>query len=189
MLFIEGIERLANNHRPSVVSIGNFDGVHLGHQAVVKTLLDEAHSRSLPATIVTFEPLAKEYFKPNSIARLTTITEKVALLKSLGVEQVLCIEFNDELVNTQPQAFIENVLLQGLGVKFLSVGDDFRFGHERAGDFKMLERYGQQHSFDVVSHDTFTLAGERVSSGRIRTSLKEGRLDLAAELLGRPFSI
>ncbi len=189
MSLIQGIEGLRGARRPSVVSIGNFDGVHKGHQQIVQTLLTEAAEQGLVSTIVTFEPLAREFFAPSSIARLTTLAERSDILFELGVDQVLCIEFNDEFSRFSPVRFIQEILLDGLGTKFLSVGDDFRFGHQRTGDFSTLQTAGQKNQFKVVRHQTIEHDGERVSSGRIRAALEEGDLELAHNLLGRPYSI
>jgi len=186
MQILRGIEALTTEHHSSVVSIGNYDGVHRGHQYVIKTLLMESKKRQLPSTVVTFEPLAKEFFRPNSLVRLSTIEERARLLFELGVDRVLCIDFTNEFANYSPQRFVEEVLLSGLGVQYLSVGDDFKF---RAGDFIMLENMGKEHGFEVSSHDTFEIDGERVSSGRVRQALLESDFVLAEALLGRPYAI
>ncbi|HAU68749.1 MAG TPA: bifunctional riboflavin kinase/FAD synthetase [Gammaproteobacteria bacterium] len=189
MSLIQGISSLRHQNRPSVVSIGNFDGVHKGHQHVVQTLLNQAEELSLKSTIVTFEPLAREFFAPGSIARLSTLEEKAEILFELGVDQVLSIEFDDAFSHYSPERFIQEVLLDGLGTQFLSVGDDFRFGHQREGDFDTLRKAGDERGFRVQKHDTILLRQERVSSGRIRKALEEHELSLAAELLGQPYSI
>lgn len=189
MSLIQGIDCLSSARRPSVVSIGNFDGVHKGHQHIVQTLLGEAREHALASTIVTFEPLAREFFAPNSIARLTTLAERSKILFELGVDQVLCIEFNEMFSQFSPERFIQEVLLDGLDTQFLSVGDDFRFGHQRAGDFATLQAAGQRYDFKVVRHDTILHNGERVSSGRVRAALAAADLALAQDLLGRPYSI
>ncbi len=187
MSLIQGIKNLKASHRPSVVSIGNFDGVHRGHQHIVKTLLERAEAFRLPSTVVTFEPLAKEFFAPGSIARLTTLTEKSELLHALGVDQVLSVEFNQELAGFSPERFVKEILVDGLGTRFLSVGDDFRFGHKRAGDFNTLLDAGERYGFSVQKHQTILHNGERISSGRIRLALENDDLDSAATLLGRPY--
>ena len=189
MALIRGIDRLQASHRPSVVSIGNYDGVHLGHQHVIKTLLHKSKQLAAPSTVITFEPLAKEFFQPDSLVRLSSIEERAELLFALGVDQVLCIDFTSEFAASSPQAFVEKVLMDGLGVKYLCVGDDFRFGKDRAAGIGFLQRFGLEQSFDVVSHETFTLDGERVSSGRVREALLAGDFDLAQRLLGRRYTI
>lgn len=187
--FVRGIERLNASHKPSVVSIGNFDGLHLGHRHVIKTLLNKSRELDLPSTVVTFEPLAKEFFSPNSVERLTSIEERAHLLFELGVDQVLCVNFDAEFAARSPESFVQDVLIDGLGVRYLSVGDDFRFGKNRTGDFALLQKLGDEHSFLVRAHDTFELDNLRVSSGRVRTALKEGDFTLAERLLGRAYSI
>ena len=189
MGLIVGLEALGQDHGPSAVSIGNFDGVHLGHRHVVQTLLSEAKQRQIHSTVVTFEPLAREYFAPGSLARLTTLEEKAELLFALGVEYVLSIRFDQHLAAMSPANFIQKILVEGLGTQFLSVGDDFKFGHQRQGDFQTLEQAGGVSGFVVQRHDTFEIDGQRVSSGRIRAAIENDKLADARLLLGRDFSI
>jgi len=189
MTFIRGLKKLNQGHKPCVASIGNYDGVHLGHQYVISTLLEHSRRLELPSTVITFEPLAKEHFLPNSVQRLTTIEQRAELLFKLGIEQVLCIDFDSDFASYSPTAFIQNVLIQGLGVKHLCVGDDFRFGKNRAGDFALLSQAGSDNGFAVTAHETFEVSDARVSSGRIREALSVGNFELAEALLGRPYTI
>ena len=189
MKLIRGIEKLSDEHRPCVASIGNFDGVHLGHQHIIKTLLRQAQVHELAATVITFEPLAKEFFAPQSVQRLTSIEQRAQLLFDLGVAQVLCIDFDADFAGFSPKTFVQEVLVDGLGIKHLSVGDDFKFGKNRQGDFTLLHDLGQQYDFDVAAHDTFEINGERVSSGRVRQALAESNFAAAQQLLGRAYSI
>jgi len=189
MTLIRGINQLTSSHRPSVVSIGNYDGVHLGHQHVIATLLEKSRELQAPSTVITFEPLAKEFFRPGSIMRLTSIEQRAELMFGLGVDQVLCIDFNADFAEYSPQGFVEDILLKGLGIRYLCVGDDFRFGKGREGDFEFLRATGSQNGFEVKAHDTFTLDDERVSSGRVREALHAGDFDLAKSLLGRAYVI
>ena len=189
MQFIREIQQLKPTHRPSVVSIGNYDGVHLGHQELIKTLLKNSEELSVPSTVVTFEPLAKEFFMPGSVARISSVEQRAEQLFSLGVDQVLCIDFNTEFASLSPSRFVEKFLINGLGVRFLCVGDDFRFGKNREGDFEFLKHFGANNDFTVQAHKTFMIDGQRVSSGRVRTALEIGDFKLAAELLGRPYTI
>jgi len=189
MTLIRGINQLTSSHRPSVVSIGNYDGVHLGHQHVIATLLEKSRELHAPSTVITFEPLAKEFFRPGSIMRLTSIEQRAELMFGLGVDQVLCIDFNADFAEYSPQGFVEDILLKGLGIRYLCVGDDFRFGKGREGDFEFLRAAGSQNGFEVKAHDTFTLDDERVSSGRVRKALHAGDFDLAKSLLGRAYVI
>ena len=189
MELIRGLSQLEKRHRPSVVSIGNYDGVHRGRQHVISTLMAKSRQFAAPATVVTFEPLAKEFFMPGSVPRLSSIEDRAALLFELGVERVLCIEFTADFAAYSPHGFIQEVLVEGLGIQYLCVGDDFRFGKNRAGDFNMLVNAGKQFGFDVTAHDTFELHGVRVSSGRVRQALINSDFRLTEQLLGRPFAI
>jgi riboflavin kinase/FMN adenylyltransferase len=189
MTFIRGLNNLKPEHKPCVASIGNYDGVHRGHQYVIATVLDHSQRLGLPSTVITFEPLAKEYFRPNSVQRLTTVEQRVELLLAQGIDQVLCLDFDQAFASYSPMAFIQEVLLDGLGIKHLCVGDDFRFGKNRVGDFALLTEAGRSRDFKVTAHQTFELDGRRVSSGRIRQALGQGDFKLAEALLGRPYTI
>lgn len=189
MQLIRGIDQLSVDHQPSVVSIGNYDGVHKGHQHVINTLLKKSHELSAPSTVITFEPLAKEFFSPGSVMRLTSLQERADLLMDLGVDRVLCINFTKEFAAYSPIKFVEDVLINGLGAKYLCVGDDFRFGKNRIGDFAFLQQAGKQHAFEVTAHDTFTLNDKRVSSGRVRDAILASDFELAGQLLGRPYTV
>lgn len=189
MTHINGLESLSDQHRSCVASIGNYDGVHRGHQHVIATLLQHSKRCSLPSTIITFEPLAKEYFQPASVPRLTSLDERVQLLLELGVDRVLSVNFDAKFASFSPIEFIQKVLVQGLDVRHLSVGDDFRFGKNREGDFSLLSQEGQANGFSVNAHETFELDGIRVSSGRVREALANGDFKLAETLLGRPYTI
>jgi len=173
-----------------VLAIGNFDGVHLGHRALLERLAAEARRLKLPAAVMTFEPHPRELFAPDQApARLTSLREKLALLESCGVEEVFLLHFSRKLAGLTAEEFIERGLVQGLGVRHLIIGDDFRFGKGRAGDFAMLQAAGQQHGFGVEAMHTIEINGERVSSSAVRDVLGTGDLEHAARLLGRPYSI
>ena len=189
MEHIIGIENLRAEHAPSVVSIGNYDGVHRGHQSVIRTLVAKAEQFKATATVVTFDPLAREYFSPGSVARLSTRDERAALLFAQGVTRVVCIPFDNAFSSMSAEAFIEQVLVAGLGARYVCVGDDFRFGCQRRGDFALLQTLGQKHGFEVTAHETFEVSGARVSSGRIRDALGASDFALAENLLGRPYTI
>jgi len=189
MQLIRGIDQLSVDHQPSVVSIGNYDGVHKGHQHVINTLLKKSDELNAPSTVITFEPLAKEFFRPGSVMRLTSLDERAELLFALGVDRVLCIDFTKEFAAYSPMTFVEDVLINGLGAKYLCVGDDFRFGQNRVGDFTFLQEVGKQHGFEVTAHDTFTLDDKRVSSGRVREAILASDFSLAQQLLGRPYVV
>ncbi len=190
MELIRGLKSLKPRHRGTVASIGNFDGMHLGHRAVLRELGLKARELSLPATAVVFEPMPQEYFgRDKAPTRLTRFGEKWPLLAAAGVERVLCLSFGPDLAQMAPEAFIEKILVQGLGVKHLAVGDDFRFGRERRGDFAMLQQAGAAQGFKVADTASLMLEGSRVSSSRIRALLIEGDMQGAARLLGRPYSL
>ncbi|HLW73586.1 MAG TPA: bifunctional riboflavin kinase/FAD synthetase [Gammaproteobacteria bacterium] len=187
---MRGFGRLNPGQRGTVASIGNFDGVHRGHQAVLEDLRDRSRTMRLPSTVMLFEPMPQEYFAGvRPPARLTRFSEKWPLLAEAGVDRVLCLRFGPRLAEMAPEEFIDQVLVQGLGVRHLAVGDDFRFGRERRGDFALLQKTGRESDFEVSHAPTLTLAGERVSSTRIRELLAEGELQAAAELLGRPYAL
>ncbi|HEX7964963.1 MAG TPA: bifunctional riboflavin kinase/FAD synthetase [Gammaproteobacteria bacterium] len=190
MELIRGLKSLKPRHRGAVASIGNFDGVHLGHQAVLRDLKQRARDLSVPATLILFEPQPQEYFAGDKApVRLTRFMEKWPLLEAAGVERVLCLRFDRSLAAVPAETFISRVLVEGLGLRHLTVGDDFRFGKDRRGDFAMLRQAGAEHGFEVADTASVTAAGERVSSTRIRTLLAEGRMEEAAKLLGRPFGL
>ena len=171
------------------VTIGNFDGVHRGHQHVFRQLAKAAQARDLRTTAVVFEPQPQEYFRPGTVARLTTLREKVTALAAEPVDQILCLRFDAQLAAMDARSFIDRVLVERLGTRYLVVGDDFRFGNAREGDFKQLSVAGSRCGFEVEAAPTLTLEGARVSSTRVRQLLAEGRMAEAAVLLGRPYSM
>ena len=172
------------------MTIGNFDGLHRGHQAVLRQLHKYAVRHRLVTTVMTFEPTAQEYFSPQTApARLQRLREKLAMLQGLEVDQVLCLRFDRKLADLSAESFIQRILVDGLDVRYLVVGDDFRFGKDRAGDFAVLQKAGEQRGFEVVSTGTFLEGEDRVSSTRVRQSLAAGELDTAERLLGRPYRI
>lgn len=188
MELIRGIHNLRPRHRGCVATIGNFDGVHLGHQAVLGQLSEKAAELCLPTCVITFEPQPQEYFAPDEAPpRLTRFREKLKAFRRYSVDRVLSLEFNRALAAMPADDFIQTILLDGLDVRYLVVGDDFRFGRERAGDFAMLQAAGAEHGFQVVNMHTFALGGSRVSSTRIRHALESGDLETAEQLLGRPY--
>jgi riboflavin kinase/FMN adenylyltransferase len=190
MELIRGLHNLRPGHRGCAATIGSFDGVHRGHQAVIGQLQAGAGERNLPVTLVTFEPQPREYFCPEAVPpRLTRFREKLEALQDCGVQRVLVLSFNDCLAGLTAAEFIRVILLDGLDVKYLVVGDDFRFGKARTGDFALLQQAGAQHGFQVANTASFSVAGERVSSTRVREALTRGDLALAAWLLGRPYGM
>lgn len=188
MELIRGLHNLREQHRGCVATIGNFDGVHRGHQAILDQLRDRAAALGLPVTVVVFEPQPREYFAGDQAPpRLTRLNDKARLLAAHGAERILCLPFNDALRSLTARQFIARVLIGGLGVRHLVVGDDFRFGCDRSGDFTLLTQVGEECGFGVEHTRTFVHDGERVSSTRVRTLLASGNFSQAASLLGRPY--
>ncbi|MBS9404905.1 bifunctional riboflavin kinase/FAD synthetase [Halomonas sp. TRM85114] len=190
MRLIRGLHNLRDEHRDCVATIGNFDGVHRGHQAILEQCREQSAALHLPVTVVVFEPQPREYFAGDQAPpRLTRLREKVRLLGEAGVDCVLCLPFNEALRSLTALEFIERVLIDGLGVRHLVVGDDFRFGCDRRGDFHLLTEVGEARGFHVEHTRTFTLDDERVSSSRVRTMLASGNFAAASRLLGRPYRL
>lgn len=175
---------------PVALTIGNFDGVHLGHQAMLAELVRAAKERGVCACVLTFEPHPREFFAPDRApTRLTSLREKLELLAERGIDRVHVCRFDYELAQVSAPDFIERVLVRGLGVRWLLVGDDFRFGARRAGNFVTLARAAPHFGFEVKAMESVILDGERVSSTAVRNALAGGNLSRAARLLGRPYSI
>lgn len=190
MKFIRGIHNLREQHRGCVLTIGNFDGVHRGHQALLAQLCKEGRQRNLPVMVMLFEPQPLELFAAEKApARLTRLREKVRYLEQAGVDAVLCVRFDRRFAAQTAQSFVADLQVDKLGVEFLAVGDDFRFGAGRQGDFLLLQNAGVEYGFDVISTQTFCDDGKRISSTAIRQALAEDNLPMANALLGRPFSI
>jgi len=180
---------------PCALTIGNFDGVHRGHQAMLALLTHEARRRGLTSCVVTFEPHPRDFFAQRSgrpeaaPARISTLRDTVSALADCGVDRLVVLRFDEALSGLAPQDFITRILLQGLDARLVMVGDDFRFGARRAGDYAMLDRAGGQQGFEVARMMSFEVHGLRVSSSAVRQALAEGAMDRAAALLGRPYAI
>ncbi|WP_324778912.1 bifunctional riboflavin kinase/FAD synthetase [Thiobacillus sedimenti] len=175
---------------PHAVTIGNFDGLHLGHQAMLARLLDVARTRGLPSCVLSFEPHPREFFAPEQApARLSTLREKAECLQRLGVDRFHVFRFDRAFSSLSAESFIEQVLGRTLQAKYVLVGDDFRYGARRAGDFALLQQAGTALGFDAEFLPTVEIAGERASSTAVRQALAAGELAHAARLLGRPYSI
>lgn len=180
----------ARNQRGCVLTIGNFDGVHLGHQQVISALVAKAKSLNCEAAVLVFEPQPQELFSPETApARLCRLRDKYILLKNLGVERLICINFNKKFANLSAQSFIEDLLVKRLQVQHLIVGDDFHFGKSRQGNFELLKNAGQKFGFSVTDTESYRLAHCRISSTEIRRSLESDDLATATQMLGRPYSI
>ncbi|MCU0840647.1 MAG: bifunctional riboflavin kinase/FAD synthetase [Thiobacillaceae bacterium] len=176
--------------RPNAVTIGNFDGVHLGHQAMLARLAARATSVGGLPTVLTFEPHPREIFTPQAApTRLTSLREKLEILRGLGVAHVHVCRFTKSFAALSAEDFVARLLVEGLRARYVLVGDDFRFGTRRAGDFALLEALGRQHGFQAEALHTVEAAGQRASSTAVREALAVGDMALAAQLLGRPYSI
>lgn len=177
------------------LTIGNFDGVHAGHQAMLALLRAEAQRRRVPSCVLTFEPHPRDYFAKSlqqaghAPARVGTVRDKLEGLAQCGVDQTIVLPFNAHLAAQPPDSFIRTVLVQGLGVRYVLVGDDFRFGAKRAGDYAMLDAAGSAQGFDVARMNSYEVHGLRVSSSAVRQALAAGDMAQAAKLLGRPYAI
>ena len=177
------------------LTIGNFDGVHRGHQAMLALLRNEARHRGVPTCAMTFEPHPRDFFaavhrKPElAPARIATLRDKLEELERCGVDQCVVLPFNQRLASLPPQAFIQDILVQALGVQYVLVGDDFRFGAQRAGDYAMLDAAGSALGFDVARMQSYEVHGIRVSSSAVREALAAGDMERVAALLGRPYAI
>jgi len=175
---------------PHAVTIGNFDGLHLGHQAMLARLQDVARARGLPTCVLSFEPHPREFFAPDQApARLSSLREKAEHLQRLGIDRLHVFRFDRAFSALTADAFVEQVLGRTLQAQYVLVGDDFRYGAKRAGDFALLQSAGQSLGFDAEFLPTVEVAGDRASSTAVRSALAAGELDHAARLLGRPYSI
>ncbi|MCB1841582.1 MAG: bifunctional riboflavin kinase/FAD synthetase [Halioglobus sp.] len=190
MELIRGLHNLRPRHHGCVATIGAFDGVHLGHQAVIEHLLEQSRRFALPALVIVFEPLPREYFAPREApARLMSFAEKFRALEALGVDRVLRIRFNTALRGMSAQRFIDDIFVSALGVRYVVLGDDFRFGAGRQGDIQFIKEQGERYGYEAVSTPTVEVGGERVSSTRIRRALENADFATAETLLGRPYGI
>lgn len=190
MELVRGQHNLRAEHSGCALCIGNFDGVHLGHQVLLAALFEQAAQFSAPSMVMLFEPLPSEYFNADGApARLSSLREKLGDLQRMGVQRVLCQRFDAAFAALSPLAFIDDLLHAKLGAKAVIVGRDFRFGAGRGGDFNLLEKRGRELGMKVLCVDDLCRDGERVSSTRIRASLAAGEVAQAKLLLGRGYSI
>ncbi|MBO2697328.1 bifunctional riboflavin kinase/FAD synthetase [Shewanella algae] len=190
MELIRGIHNILPTHRGCVLTIGNFDGVHRGHAEVIANLVKKARHFGLPATLMTFEPQPQELFRgQDAPARLSLLRDKVKLLAELGIDRLVCVNFNQKFAQIPAKEFVEELLVRKLGVKYLVVGDDFCFGRARQGNFELLRSAGEQHGFAVVSTQSFLVGDHRVSSTMVRDALAKGNLEQARRLLGHPYTL
>ncbi|MFZ4699168.1 MAG: bifunctional riboflavin kinase/FAD synthetase [Candidatus Methylumidiphilus sp.] len=190
MHLARGLRHLLFPGQGCVATIGNFDGVHLGHRAVIEGLAAQGRRLGLPTVVILFEPQPREYFDPEQAPpRLSRFREKLTQLNRLPVDEVLALHFDRQLADCSPEEFIQTVLVEGLRVKYLVVGDDFRFGKNRRGNFALLQKTGASSGFDVADTGSVQEGGARVSSTLIRHALAGGNMADASSFLGRPYSI
>lgn len=190
MELIRGLHNIRDKHRGCVLTIGKFDGVHLGHQAVLSQVVEKAKELGVPSTVMVFEPQPEELFTPEQApARLSLLRDKYTQLQALGIDRLLCVKFDRHFAAFSATEFVEGLLVRKLGVQFLVVGDDFRFGKGRVGDFSTLVEEGKKCQFEVVSTQSFRLENCRISSTAVRDALSTNDFNLAQQMLGRPFTI
>jgi len=189
MNFINGLKSLPDKQPACVATIGNFDGLHLGHKAIIEHLKNKAEKLELPSKIISFEPLPAEYFMLEPPKRIYPLRDKIIRIQDLNIDSFLCLAFNSQLASSSPIEFIENILIDKLNVKYLAVGDDFRFGYKREGGFNLLKQVGEKHGMYVEDTLTQTQDGQRISSTRIREALSTGNLIKANQLLAHNYQL
>ena len=190
MDIISGLHNLRPHHKGCVLTIGNFDGVHRGHQRLIEHLRYQSQRLQLPTMLMTFEPQPREFFAGAMLpARLTRFREKVHLLERTGLDRLLCMPFNEQTSQIPAEWFAEEFLTELVDARYVVIGDDFRFGHERKGDFQLLQDSGARLGYEVISVDTVLQGGDRVSSTLVRSTLSAGDFGKAAELLGHEYFI
>ena len=190
MKLIRGLHNLNRPLPGCVATIGNFDGVHLGHQHVINQLKAVAEIKNLPSVVMLFEPQPVEFFAPERAPRrLARLRDKINHLSELGIDFLVCLNFNRALANLSAEQFVQQILLDRLQIKHLVIGDDFRFGKARGGDFSYLQQRGHEAGFEVENTHTLEIDNERVSSTRIRQCLARNDLTTARQLLGRPYTL
>jgi len=190
MKLIRGLYNLRQPLPASAVTIGNFDGVHRGHQLVISQLQRVAAEASLPTVVIIFEPQPIEYFAPGKAPkRLARFREKIAYLKAHKIDYLLCLHFDQALAEQSAENFVRDILIDSINTRHLVIGDDFHFGRNRQGNFGYLQQNSERFGFTVDETETLMEDGERVSSTRIRHCIEQGDFDKAAQLLGRPYSL
>lgn len=188
MKIVRGLTNARPSDRGCVLTIGNFDGMHLGHESIVRRLAAHGRELGLPTAVLTFEPNPREYFDPaNAPARLMRLRDKAARLAELGLDRLILLKFNAHLRSWDGRDFIERVLVQALGVRHVVIGSAFRFGKGRSGTVELLREAGRVHGFGVDEAGAVEIDGERVSSTRVRAALARGDLDAVRRLLGRDY--
>lgn len=190
MRLVRCLDDLNLSETGCVVTIGNFDGLHLGHQAILEHVKEQAKTYNVPSCVIIFEPQPREYLDPKTAPiRLTSLREKLELLKAKNIDIVLCLSFNKRLKQLSAKDFIKQILVDGLHVKHIEIGDDFQFGAQRMGNFNILQQAGREFNFTVDDVKSVLLDNERVSSTRVRQALLADDLKLVKRLLGRAFQL
>ncbi|MCS5547477.1 MAG: riboflavin biosynthesis protein RibF, partial [SAR324 cluster bacterium] len=187
MQLIRGLHNL-KKQSGCVLTIGNFDGVHIGHQKIIKRLVEKAHELKMPSLVISFSVTPESFFgRPK--ARLSSFRDKHLFLKSMGVDKHLLIRFNNSFSQTSATSFVENILVEKLKVRHCFIGDDFRFGKDRLGNYELLEDLSKPNNYFAENVGRVGLEGQRVSSSAVRLCLSSGNFSMAERLLGRPFVI
>ncbi|MDX1490693.1 MAG: bifunctional riboflavin kinase/FAD synthetase [Pseudohongiellaceae bacterium] len=192
MIVIEQTEQFRERHERCVATIGKFDGVHTGHQLIIQQLLEKAQEHAAPSMVILIEPHPEEFFAAtpqDCPARLSELDEKIALLEALGVDYVFKLKFDENLSKLSAEQYIQDILVDGLGLACLIIGNDFRFGNQRRGDYALLQQFGAQHGFELVESAVCEHDGVRISSTLVREKLQEGDFELVELLLNRPYQI
>lgn len=190
MQIIRGLQNLIPLKKGSIVTIGNYDGIHLGHQQILRYLQQQAHQLHLTSTVITFNPQPREFFSKNYVPqRLMNFREKILSLEKYAIDKVLYLHFNHYLANIPATKFIEEVLVKKLNIKYIVIGDDFAFGHQRTGTMELLKWYGVKYNFQVKTFKAITINDQRISSTQIRNFLAHGNLKAAQEMLGNPYYV
>lgn len=190
MRLIRGHVALAALREPTAVTIGNFDGVHRGHQSLIARVQNMAKEHGASSCVVLFEPQPLEYFAPEKAPpRLYGLRQKLGVFQTLGVKYVCVLPFNRRLAELPSEEFVDQILIQGLQIRALLIGDDWRFGHQRRGDFALLQRLQERYGYVLERAGTVEEGGARISSTRIRQLLAAGQTGDAAQLMGRPYGV
>jgi len=190
MELIRGLHNLRPRHRGCAITVGAFDGIHRGHQAVLAHLRDKAGELGVPSVVIVFEPLPREYLRPlEAPPRVTNFRERVEALAETGIDRLLVLRFDETMRTSSAQGFVQSIFVDALGARYIALGDDFRFGNRREGDFEYIRQLAETYGYEVQRTPTLELHGERVSSTRVRKVLELGDFCTAEKLLGRPFTM
>ncbi len=189
MKIIRGIDNLNNEFTQCVLTLGNFDGVHLGHQQLINHLIEQGKKLNLPTAVMLFEPQPLEFFSKRAPTRLTSFKEKVRLIEKLGIDYIIAVPFTQTFANMSANAFIQDWLINKLNAKYIVIGDDFQFGRDRKGDINLLQQYTPNNHFSVESMQTFVWNNLRISSTAVREALFNSDFELARCFLGRDYAI